>query len=103
MVVVALFVVYALLLFVEAVLSYGRNSAKPSFIAGLLSGVVVLAAAGLVLIEQVSLGVSIGLGVMLAMMGVFGSRYLKTRAFFPTGVMMTLSLVALGVLFRLMK
>jgi uncharacterized membrane protein (UPF0136 family) len=40
---------------------------------------------------------------MLAMMGVFGSRYMKTRAFFPTGVMMTLSLVALGVLFRLMK
>jgi uncharacterized membrane protein (UPF0136 family) len=103
MIVVAVFVVYALLVFVEAVMTYNRDGAKPSFIAGLISGVVVLLAAGLVLINQVSLGVSIGMGVMLAMMGVFGSRYMKTRAFFPTGVMMTLSLVALGVLFRLMK
>jgi uncharacterized membrane protein (UPF0136 family) len=103
MIVVAVFVVYALLLFIEAVFSYGRTGGKPSFIAGLLSGVVVLSAAGLVLIDRVSLGVSVGLGVMLAMMGVFGSRYMRTRAFFPTGVMMTLSLLALGVLFRLTK
>jgi uncharacterized membrane protein (UPF0136 family) len=103
MIVVVVFVVYALLLFIEAVMTYGRTGAKPSFIAGLLSGVVALSAAGLVLVNNVSLGVSVGMGVMLAMMGVFGSRYMRTRAFFPAGVMMTLSLVTLGVLFRLMK
>jgi uncharacterized membrane protein (UPF0136 family) len=63
----------------------------------------VLAAAGLILMNQVSMGASVGMGVMLAMMGVFGSRYMRTRTFFPPGVMMTLSLLALGVLFRLMK
>ena len=103
MIVVVVFVVYALLLVIEAVMTYGRTGAKPSFIAGLLSGVVALSAAGLVLVNNVSLGVSVGMGVMLAMMGVFGSRYMRTRAFFPAGVMMTLSLVTLGVLFRLMK
>jgi len=103
MIVVGVFVVYALLLFVEAVMSYDRSGSKPSFIAGLISGVAVLVAAGLVLLNQVSFGVSIGMGVMLAMMGVFGSRYMQTRAFVPTGVMMTLTLVSLGVLFRMMK
>jgi uncharacterized membrane protein (UPF0136 family) len=103
MIVVVVFVVYALLLFIEAVMTYGRTGGKPSFIAGLLSGVAALSAAGLVLVNNVSLGVSVGMGVMLAMMGVFGSRYMRTRAFFPAGVMMTLSLVTLGVLFRLMK
>ena len=103
MIVVVVFVVYALLLFIEAVMTYGRTGAKPSFIAGLISGAIALVAAGLMLVNQASLGLSVGMGVMLAMMGVFGSRYMRTRAFFPTGVMMTLSLVALGIMFRLAK
>ena len=103
MIVVVVFAVYALLLLIEAVMTYSRTGAKPSFIAGLISGAAVLSAAGLVLAGQGSLGVSIGMGVMLAMMGVFGSRYMRTRVFFPTGVMMTLSLAAIGVMFRLMK
>lgn len=103
MIVETVFVIYGLLLFIEAVTSYYRGSGKPSFIAGLLSGILMLASAGLMLMNQASLGVSIGVGVMLAMMGVFGSRYMSTRRFFPTGVMMTLSLLALGVLFRLTK
>ena len=103
MIVETVFVIYGLLLFIEAVTSYGRGSGKPSFIAGLLSGVLMLASAGLMMMDQGSLGVSMGVGVMLAMMGVFGSRYMSTRRFFPTGVMMTLSLLALGILFRLTK
>ena len=103
MIVETVFVIYGLLLFIEAVTSYYRGSGKPSFIAGLLSGILMLASAGLMLMNQASLGVSMGVGVMLAMMGVFGSRYLSPRRFFPTGVMMTLSLLALGVLFRLTK
>jgi uncharacterized membrane protein (UPF0136 family) len=103
MLVVIVFVVYALLLFAEAGMTYGKTQSRPTLTAGLLSGGVVVFATILVLIGQVSLGVSTGLGVMLAMMGVFGSRYMKTRAFFPTGIMMTITLVALGVLFRLMR
>lgn len=101
--VVLVFLVYALLLLAEAAMTYKKTQATPTLIAGLISAGVVITAAILVLMQEVSLGVSIGLGVMLAMMGAFGSRYMKTRDFFPTGVMMTLSLVALGVIFRLMR
>jgi len=40
---------------------------------------------------------------LLAMLAVFGSRYLKTRAFFPSGLMMIASLMTLGVLLRILK
>ena len=102
MIVPIVFLIYALLLFAEAAVTYRKTQARQTRLAGFLSGALVIVAAVLVMM-QVSIGVSIGLGVVLAMMGVFGSRYMKTRAFFPTGAMMTISLLALGLLFGLMR
>ena len=102
MIVAAVFVVYGLLVEIEALITYRQTGSKTTLFAGVASGMVVMVAAALLVLD-VPIGASIGLGVILAMMGVFGSRYMKTRQFFPSGIMMTLSLMTLGVLFRLMK
>jgi len=102
MIVAVVFLVYAVLLFVEAGVSYRSSRVKPTFIAGICSGAIVVIAAVLILMD-VPIAASIGFGVLLAMLGVFGSRYLKTRAFFPAGLMMIASLMTLGVLLRILK
>ena len=102
MIVAVVFLIYAFLLFAEAGLSYSRSRAKPSLIAGIFSGAILIAAVVLML-NGVTVAASIGFGVLLAMLGVFGSRYLKTRAFFPAGLMMIASLMTLFVLLRILK
>jgi uncharacterized membrane protein (UPF0136 family) len=102
MIVAVVFLIYAFLLFAEAGLSYSRSRAKPSLIAGICSGGVLIAAVVLML-NGVAIAASIGFGVLLAMLGVFGSRYLKTRAFFPAGLMMIASLMTLVALLRILK
>lgn len=93
------FFIYGFLLCLEAVMAYRQDSGRPSLIAGIVSGTLVIAAAAMVLLG-VSIGPSVGLGVILAMMGVFGSRLMRTRAFMPAGLMFVASIVALGILFR---
>jgi uncharacterized membrane protein (UPF0136 family) len=99
MIVVVVFVVYGLLLYAEAGMGYRQNGARSTLIAGIVTGTVVIAAAAFV-VMQVPAGASVGLGVMLAMMAVFGSRYMRTRAFMPSGVMFVASLIALGILLK---
>jgi uncharacterized membrane protein (UPF0136 family) len=102
MIVAVVFLVYGVLLFIEAGVSYRNSRAKPTFIAGVSTGSIVVVAAVLILMN-VPVAASIGFGVLLAMLGVFGSRYLKTRAFFPAGFMMIASLMTLFVLLRILK
>ena len=102
MIVAVVFLIYSALLFVEAVSSYRSSRAKPTLIAGICSAAILVVAAVLILMD-VPIAASIGIGVLLAMLGVFGSRYLKTRAFFPSGLMMIASLMTLGVLLRILK
>jgi uncharacterized membrane protein (UPF0136 family) len=102
MIVAAVFLVYAALLFIEAGVTYRSSGAKPTLIAGICSGAIVVIAAVLILLK-VAIAASVGFGVLLAMMGVFGSRYVKTRAFFPAGFMMIASLMTLGVLMRILR
>jgi uncharacterized membrane protein (UPF0136 family) len=52
---------------------------------------------------DVPVAASIGFGVLLAMLAVFGSRYMKTRAFLPAGLMMIVSLMTLVVLMRILR
>ena len=96
MVVVAVFVVYGLLLIIEACTAYRGNEGKFMLLAGICSGVIAIGSAALLLLG-ISIGASIGIGLMLAMMAVFASRYMRTRAFFPAGAMLIISLVAMGV------
>jgi uncharacterized membrane protein (UPF0136 family) len=102
MVVVAVFAVYGLLLIIEACIAYRGNEGKLVLIAEICSGVIAIGSAALLFLG-VSIGASIGMGLMLAMMAVFASRYMRTRAFFPAGAMLIVSLVAMGALFRSMK
>jgi uncharacterized membrane protein (UPF0136 family) len=102
MIVAVVFLVYAAFLFAEAGWTYSGSRSKPTLIAGICSGLIIVIAAILILMA-VPIAASIGLGVLLAMMGVFGSRYLKTRAFFPAGFMMIVSFATLGVLLRILR
>jgi uncharacterized membrane protein (UPF0136 family) len=97
MVVVVVFIVYGLLLFVDAGVEYRRTRGTPGLIAGLCSGTIAIAA-GVTLLLGFPIGASIGIGLLLAMMAVFASRYLKTRAFMPSGLMFMISLIAAGAI-----
>jgi uncharacterized membrane protein (UPF0136 family) len=98
-VVVAVFAVYGLLLIIEGVIAYRGTSGKLGLLSGICSGLISIGAAMLLQL-RIPIGASIGLGLMLAMMAVFASRYMKTRAFFPAGLMLIVSLVAMGALVR---
>ena len=102
MAVVAVFAVYGLVLIIEAVLAYRGTGGKLTLLAGICSGIIAMGASALLLL-QVPIGASIGMGLILAMMAVFGSRYMKTRELFPAGFMLVVSLVAMGALVRSMK
>ena len=102
MIVVAVFAVYGMLVEVEAFLTFKQTGSKDTLLAGLLSGMLMMVAVVL-LVLRVPIGASIGLGVILAMMGVFGFRYLRTRMFFPSGIMFAVSLLAVSMLFGMMK
>ena len=102
MVVVAVFAVYGLLLIIEACMAYRGNEGKFMLLAGICSGVIAIGSGALLLLG-IAIGASIGMGLMLAMMAVFASRYMRTRAFFPAGAMLIISLVAMGALVRSMR
>jgi uncharacterized membrane protein (UPF0136 family) len=99
MLVATVYKVYGLLLYAEAGVTYRKDGVRQALIAGLASGTVLIAAAVMVLLE-VRVGASVGLGVMLAMVGIFGSRYVRTRAFVTSGLMLAASILALAVLVR---
>jgi uncharacterized membrane protein (UPF0136 family) len=102
MVVVGVFIVYGLLLFVDAAVGYSRTGGKPILIAGICSGIAAIAA-GVLMHFAVPIGASIGIGVLLAMLAVFASRYMRVRDFVPSGLMLLASLVALGAIVRSMR
>ena len=83
-------------------MNYRRTGGKLVVLAGLASGMIAIGSAVLLAFD-ISIGASIGMGLILAMMAVFGSRYMRTRTFIPEGAMLILSLVAIGALARAMK
>jgi uncharacterized membrane protein (UPF0136 family) len=100
MIVVALFAVYGLLVELEAMMTFRQTGSRPMFLAGMASGGFMMFAVALV-IARIPIGVSIGLGVILAMTAIFGGRYLRSRLFFPSGAMLAVSVITLAVLLRL--
>jgi len=90
----AILVGYAILLLVGGMIGYRKAGSRPSLIAGSVSGLVALLAAGLML-QDVR---AIWLGVVLAamMLVVFGIRFAKTRKFMPSGLLGVVSVAVLG-------
>ncbi|MDQ2800757.1 MAG: TMEM14 family protein [Armatimonadota bacterium] len=89
--------IYAVLVIVGGVIGFAKAGSRPSLIAGVLGGLVLLAAG-----YDINLPVSIlglpGALILIAMLLVFFTvRYLRgsPRAFMPGGLMAILSLLAL--------
>ena len=99
MIVASVFLVYGTLLYIEAGLDYRSSRNRQSLIAGIVAGSILVTAAVLVWLPvQEQIGASIGVGATLAMVGNFGSRFTKTKKFVPAGLMLAISVVALGIL-----
>ena len=92
----AVLVVYAVLLIVGGLIGYRKAGSRPSLIAGTVSGLIALLAAGLMAADFRA----IWLGIVLAagMIVVFSIRFAKTRKFMPSGMLGALSAVVLVVL-----
>ena len=87
---------YALLLVVGGLIGYRKAGSRPSLIAGTISGLVALLAAGLMIRD--ARAIWLGFALAIAMLVVFGVRFAKTRKFMPSGL---LGVVSLGVLISL--
>jgi uncharacterized membrane protein (UPF0136 family) len=99
MIVARVFLVYGILLYIEAAVGWRNSGNRQTMIAGIAAGSILMTAAILVGFElQQQLGSSIGVGATLAMTGNFGSRFSKSRKFVPAGLMLAISVVTLGIL-----
>ena len=84
---------YALLLVVGGLIGYRKAGSRPSLIAGTISGLVALVAAGLMIFDARAIWLGVALAV--AMLVVFSIRFSKTGKFMPSGM---LGIISLGVL-----
>jgi uncharacterized membrane protein (UPF0136 family) len=97
MAIAILLLVYGVITAVSGVFGYIQRRSKPSLIAGVLCGALLLAS-GALMITGRSWGFWVGLTVNLLLIVVFGTRYAKTRAVMPAGVLLGISVVVAGVL-----
>jgi len=87
--------IFALLLAVGGVIGFRKAGSRPSLIAGLVSGVLALAALGATFVRP-SLGLGMGLVLAVLMAVVFAIRLRKTGKFMPSGMLLAMS-TAVGV------
>ncbi|MEN9578160.1 MAG: hypothetical protein RJA70_1169 [Pseudomonadota bacterium] len=80
---------------VGGVIGFKKAGSTASLVAGGLSGVVLLAAAGIAASGSAVLGLGIGVGASLLLAGRFVPAYLKTKKVMPQGIMAALSVLAL--------
>ena len=94
---VVVFAVYGALLYAEAVAGYLKSRGTWPLVAGVVSGTILMSAVWM-LQHDIPVGASIGLGATAAMLGSFSSRYRKTKAFIPAGLMAVVSALAVAIL-----
>lgn len=91
-------VAYGILVFVGGILGYQQAKSKPSLIAGVVSGSLLLAAAFLQ-IQNIAAGLILAKVVTLLLLVVFTTRLIKTRKFWPAGLMVVTGTAALIFMF----
>ncbi|MGD1942510.1 MAG: TMEM14 family protein [Leptolyngbyaceae cyanobacterium] len=91
--------VYGVLSIVGGVIGYQQAGSKPSLIAGVITGLLLLVA-GFGLVQAQVWGLWLAIAVTLLLVVVFIVRLIKTRKFFPAGLMVAVGIGTLIVLFK---
>src|SRR5579871_1540995 len=90
-----LILAYSVLMFVGGLIGYLKAGSKPSLIAGVISGILL---AGSFFVAQNKLITGLCMAAVLAglLSIVFLTRFLKTKSFMPSGMMLVISVAAAG-------
>lgn len=93
--------VMAVLVCAGGIVGFLKHASKPSLIAGVVSAAL-LAASYFEAIQNKQLGMSMGLAVCGLLCVIFSMRLKKSKAFFPSGLMLLLSAIEVILLSTLM-
>ena len=87
---------YSALLMAGGVMGYVKARSRISLIAGIVSGLVGIAA--VFLFNSGRTGYYLGIALPSAMIVLFGGRYLATRKFMPSGMLVVISIVVFAIM-----
>lgn len=93
--------IYAVLSIVGGIIGYQQAGSTPSLISGVVTGILLLIA-GFGLLQAAAWGGWLAIAVTLLLVIVFIFRLIKTRRFFPAGLMVVVGIVTLIALFEAM-
>ncbi|MGF1458850.1 MAG: TMEM14 family protein [Leptolyngbyaceae cyanobacterium] len=91
--------IYAVLSIVGGVIGYQQAGSKASMISGIATGVLLIVA-GIAILQAQTWGGVLAIAVTLLLVIVFCVRLLKTRRFFPAGLMIAVGIGTLIALFQ---
>ncbi|MEM9816771.1 MAG: TMEM14 family protein [Cyanobacteria bacterium P01_D01_bin.6] len=91
--------IYAVLSVVGGIIGYQKAGSKPSLIAGIITGILLLVA-GVGLLQMAVWASWLAIAVALLLVIVFIGRLLKTRKFMPAGLMVIVGVATLIALFQ---
>ena len=91
-------IVYGAIILAGGIMGFQIAKSRSSLLMGILSGLMLAASGALVLLGNRG-GAYYGLGVNLALIMVFGSRYLRTMKMMPAGLMLAASVIVAAVLY----
>jgi len=86
---------YGILAIAGGILGYIKAGSQTSLISGLVSGIL-LVVAGLAHQQNAGWGLLLAVIITLILIGVFAVRYIKTRKFMPSGLMVLAGLLAIA-------
>jgi uncharacterized membrane protein (UPF0136 family) len=90
-------IAYGILVLVGGIIGYTKAKSKPSLIAGLVSGLLLLGSAFLAMVNT-SLGLILAKIITTILIVIFALRLWKTRKFMPAGLMLIAGIIALGMM-----
>jgi uncharacterized membrane protein (UPF0136 family) len=91
-------IVYAFVILAGGVAGFRMANSRASLMMGAATGLMLAISGALVLFGNKS-GAYYGLGVNLALILVFGSRYLRTMKMMPAGFMLAASVIVAAILY----